>query len=188
MKWKTLRSETGPDLKLFKSRFDWVENPNTKREAKVVVLESPDSANVIPITQSGKLILIRQYRFGIGDYTLELPGGLVNEGETDSRIAAARELREETGYTGQDWTYLGAVPSNPVFMDCYIHHWVLRDAKLSHNTEFDDAEEIDLVEVSIPDAFEMLYRGMINHPHAVSALFRLKILLEQEPDFLATLA
>ncbi|MEO1438670.1 MAG: NUDIX hydrolase, partial [Bacteroidota bacterium] len=116
MDWKTKHSEAGPDLKLFKARFDWVEHPRTGHEAKVVILESPDSANVIPITPEGRILLIRQYRFGIGAYTLELPGGLVNPDETASQSAAARELLEETGYGGTNWHYLGAVPSNPVFM------------------------------------------------------------------------
>ncbi|MEM6725784.1 MAG: NUDIX hydrolase [Bacteroidota bacterium] len=184
MDWETIRSEKGPNLKLFDTRFDWVKHPVSGHEAKVVILESPDSANVIPITAEGQILLIRQYRFGIGAYTLELPGGLVNPDETESKSAAERELLEETGYGGTEWHYLGAVPSNPVFMDCFIHHWVLKNAQLIGETHFDDAEEIDLVEVELNDAFNLMASGAINHPHAISALFRLKVLLDLNPGFL----
>ncbi|MEO1437262.1 MAG: hypothetical protein AAFV80_17100, partial [Bacteroidota bacterium] len=62
--------------------------------------------------------------------------------------------------------------------------WVLKNATLIGETTFDDAEEIDLVEVDLNDAFNLMASGAINHPHAISALFRLKVLLDQHPDFL----
>ena len=115
--------------------------------------------------------MVEQYRFGIQQYTLEIPGGMVDDGE-DHRIAVERELLEETGYSGIDWYFLGSIPSNPVFQDQYIHHYILKDAVLTGNTSFDDAEDIFIKEVPLPEVIKLLKEGKIQHPHIVNALFR----------------
>ena len=170
--WKCLKSEKGPQLKLFDVRFDWMQNPVNGRQVRTTILESPDSVNVIAKTERDTILMVNQYRFGIGHNTLELPGGLVDPGEAHGE-AARRELREETGYTGTNWQYLGSIPSNPVFMDCHIHHWLLDQAQLTHPTDLDDGESIDLVEVTMEEIRAMINEGRVMHPHALSALMRL---------------
>lgn len=167
--WTCVRSEAGPDLKLFRARFDHMLNPRNGKTEKMIILESTDSVNVVPITQKGEILFVRQYRFGIGDYTLELPGGIVDPGE-DHAPAAMRELREETGHTGSHWQYLGKVPSNPVFMDSYVHHWWVEGVEKTHDLTLDDGEDVELVAYPIDEVQRMLYAGEIQHPHAVNAL------------------
>jgi ADP-ribose pyrophosphatase len=169
--WRLLRSEPGPHIKLFQVRYDWMRNPRNGAEERMVILEGRDSANVIAITPEGQVLFVRQYRFGIGADTLELPGGLMEAGEA-LQTAAARELVEETGYTGSDWQYLGKIPSNPVFMDSYIHHWVLRDARLTDATALDAGEAVELVFMSLPEVKKALLEGVFQHPHTVTALLR----------------
>ncbi|MBX2926613.1 MAG: NUDIX hydrolase [Saprospiraceae bacterium] len=169
--WRLLRSESGPHIKLFQVRYDWMLNPRNGAEERMVILEGRDSANVIAITPEEQVLFVRQYRFGIQADTLELPGGLMEAGEA-LQTAAARELVEETGYTGSDWQYLGKVPSNPVFMDSYIHHWVLRDARLTDATELDAGEAVELVFMSLPEVKKALLEGVFQHPHTVTALLR----------------
>ena len=91
--WQRVRSESGPDLKLFKARFDWMRNPRNGLEERMIVLEGADSVNVVALTADGGMLFVRQYRFGIGNYTLELPGGIVDKGEAAGE-AARRELVE----------------------------------------------------------------------------------------------
>jgi len=168
-KWELLKSEEGIDLKLFKVRYDYLRNPRNDKIIKVIVLDGSDSVNVVPITKNDGILMIEQYRFGIGDYTLEIPGGIVDEGE-DHQQAAARELLEETGYSGKDWQYLGVIPANPVFQNSSIHHWLVRDIALTGTTDFDDAEDIRFLEIPIERVRQMIRKGEIRHPHTLNAL------------------
>ena len=169
--WTHLNSEEGEELNIFKLRYDWVKNGQNNQESKMIVLEAADSANVIALTESGELVLAQQYRFGTREVSIELPGGIVDPGET-ALEAAQRELREETGYTSEDWHYLGKVPSNSVFMDNYCHHWLALKAEKTADFDFDPAEFIELLHLPLDQLQLAIKEDRINHPHTISALSR----------------
>ncbi len=172
MPWKYLSSESGPDLKIFKVRFDELINPRNQAVARVTVVESKDSVNVIALTPDQEVIAIRQFRFGIGAMTIELPGGLAEPGEEPMQ-AAMRELREETGYTGSKWHSLGHIQSNPVYMNSRMHHFLLEDARLTHHPELDAEEDIEVLTLSQSELIRLVEEGEIQHPHVISALARI---------------
>ncbi|MEM9821141.1 MAG: NUDIX hydrolase [Bacteroidota bacterium] len=169
--WKLLDSEKGPELPLFKVRFDYQQNERNGHVIKTLVLEAADSANVVAITPEQRILMVKQYRFGTGEETVELPGGLVDPGE-DHLTAVQRELREETGYTGLDWKYLGYIDSNAVFIDSFIHHYLVRSVRRTDVMQLDDSESIDLLELTIPEVRAWVQTGRIRHPHTLSALAR----------------
>jgi len=169
--WQRLAQEHGPDLKLFKARFDLMKNPRNGAEERMIILDSPDSVNVVPVTEQGTILFARQYRFGIEDYTLELPGGIVDPGEGHEQ-GAKRELREETGGEAKEWAYLGRIASNPVFMDSYIHHWLAEEVQLSAEQVLDAGEDVQVVEMEVEDVRRHLLAGKYQHPHTVNALLR----------------
>jgi ADP-ribose pyrophosphatase len=181
--WERLHSEAGPDLKLFRARFDYMRHPHNGHTEKMVVLESTDSVNVAAVTPEGRMLFVRQYRFGIHQETLELPGGIVDEGESHFE-AAARELREETGYTGEHWTYLGKVASNPVFQNSYIHHWMLEGATQSQSPQLDAGEDIRLEGLPLAEVWDSLQGGLFEHPHTVHALVRYFSQTKQLPKWI----
>lgn len=168
-KWKIIRSVAKESLRLFEARYNYLINPRNNKEVEVVVLSGNDAVNVVAVSTENKVIMIRQYRFGINDYTTEIPGGLVDDGE-DLLIAAKRELREETGYSGENWQFLGKIAQNPVFQDAYIHHFLLTDAQLTDPTEFDEAEDIKLIEMDVVEVKKGVQTAAFQHPHTVSAL------------------
>jgi ADP-ribose pyrophosphatase len=169
--WKKQRSESGPDLGLFRVRYDHMENPRNGKVLRMVVLESLDSVNVVPVTKEGKIVMVKQYRFGVGEDTLELPGGLLEPGESQE-AAARRELAEETGYTGGRWSWLGDVQANPVFMDNQLYHWLAIGVEKTEDLKLDDGEDIEVLELSIEEVKQAVQEGEIQHPHVVSALAR----------------
>lgn len=167
--WKKINSERGADLKLFQVRYDDLQNPRNQKTERMIILEGNDSTNVVPVLPNGDIVFVRQYRFGIEQTTLELPGGIVDEGE-ESGFAARRELREETGYASEQWAYLGKIASNPVFMDSYIHHWVAKAASLQFELDLDEGELVEAVILTEKQVRKYLHTARFLHPHTVSAL------------------
>ncbi|MGB0864031.1 MAG: NUDIX hydrolase [Saprospiraceae bacterium] len=167
--WEAIKAEKGPELGLLQTRFDYLKNPRNKKEVKVLVIEGLDAVNVITLTKDKKIVLVKQLRFGTRDISIEPPGGLMEVNETQLE-AAKRELREETGYTGSEWEYLTTKASQPVFMDNYIHTFILKDAQLTHPKELDEAEDIEIIELTIQEVKSMLIKGEFIHPHAHSSI------------------
>ena len=139
--WKKVSSRAGGDLKLFRVRHDRLVHPGSNKEFDRLVLETPDWVNVVAITPERHVVLVRQFRFGIGAVTLEVPGGVVDASESIEE-AAQRELREETGFTSECWSALGSVYANPAFHDNYCHHWLAEDVRLTRSPEPDEGEEL----------------------------------------------
>lgn len=133
-------------------------------------LASADWVNVLPITHDGKALLIRQPRAGSLKMVLECPGGVVDAGERDATMAAARELEEETGYVTQRIMPLARINPNPAIMNNFVNFFVAFDCRLStdrkHFPDADEAIEIVLVDPSELDG--LVRTGQVDH--ALSAL------------------
>lgn len=176
--WPILEKKKLSQLKIFDCELQKVRNPYTGALLDITLLSGKDSVNVVAITLEKKAVLINQYRFGIGTYIAELPGGMVDDGE-DHAQAAKRELLEETGFEASDWNYLGCVASNPVFMDSFVHHYLALNATPTGQQNLEPAEDIELLEISVDDLKQMLFSGQFLHPHTVSGVLRAIIHLEK---------
>ncbi len=167
--WVHLKSESGTSIGRFDTRHDSLRNPRNNKEIKVTIIEGRDAVNVVAITENKEVLLVRQLRFGTSEMSLELPGGLMNEGE-DQLDGIKRELQEETGFTGSSWRYLTTIASNPVFMNNYVHTWVATNVQWTNQLNLDEEEDIEIIKVSIPKLKELLIQGVFTHPHAISAI------------------
>jgi len=176
--WLPVKSEAGPDLKLFRVRHDWLKNPRNDQTMQRLVLESVDWVNVVAITAEQKVVIVRQYRFGTGTITSEVPGGMVDAGESPLE-AAVRELREETGYTSPNWRYLGAVEPNPAFMNNLCHHYLATSAQKTQNLDLGEGEDIVVVQITLEALQKEIEQGFLRHALALSALSRVFNLWDQ---------
>jgi len=169
--WALVDRTYGPDLILFKARYDDCEHPQSGAVLRRIVLESVDWVNLVALTADGRSVMVRQFRFGVGYSTLETPGGMVDPGETPL-AAAQRELREETGYTGGTWDYLGAVEPNPAFHNHLCHHFLARDVIPSHEQALSGGEAIRVELMTEAAVRSAVQSGEIRHALALSALSR----------------
>ncbi len=168
--WKLQDTRPAIDLDILNIEYHFYKNPRNEKVVKTISIQGQDAVNVIPLTKDRKVILVKQFRFGIGDYTWEIPGGMIDKGELPA-TAVQRELREETGYAGSHWEYLGKIQSNPVFMNNYIHQFLAREVTCQFELELDDAEQVEILELEIEKVYDWIKQGVIQHPHTITAFF-----------------
>lgn len=179
--WQRMRSERGPALGILDVRFDWMRHPAGAPVLKRLVLESVDWINVVALTPDGLSVMVDQYRFGIGERTLETPGGMVDAGETPLE-AAKRELLEETGYGGGEWSSLGAVQPNPAIHPHLCHHFLARDVERVREPRLGEGEAIGLELLDLAGIRAAMCDGRLRHVLALSALCRVFPLFPTDGD------
>jgi 8-oxo-dGTP pyrophosphatase MutT (NUDIX family) len=140
-----------------------------RREA--LVMDAPHWVNVVPLTSAGRVLLVRQWRFGIAAPTLEIPGGMVDEG--DPHAAAARELEEETGYRAGQLERLGVLHPNPAFLSNRLSTFLATDLERIGEPTGDGSEEIELETAALADIPAMIGSGEISHALVVAAFYLL---------------
>lgn len=178
-KWRRTSSKTIAECRVFDVRVDECVRDTDDRKANFFVIENPDWVNVLAVTKSGEAVLIQQYRHGSESMILEVPGGMMDDGE-NAEVAARRELLEETGYSSERWIFLGATHPNPAIQNNRIHHFLALEVEQTQDVNFDDHESILTRLVPLRDIEELVHNGEITHALAITALYFAKRYLENE--------
>ena len=169
------RWEKRADTQLVETRvFDLhrtqFHHPTRAVERDFVVIHPPDWVNILALTPDRQLVLVKQYRFGIEEFSLEIPGGMMEAGE-DPVATARRELREETGYVAEDARLLGRVHPNPAIQSNRCHFVLIERAVASGAMEWDTDEEIEVTTRPVDDVLALARAGGITHGLVLDALF-----------------
>jgi 8-oxo-dGTP pyrophosphatase MutT (NUDIX family) len=169
-RWEKISQHLHANCQVFDVLSARYRHPVRRRERDFVVMTVPDWVNVIALTPDHQLILVRQFRFGIDDFSLEIPGGVMERGE-EPLAAAQRELREETGHTGSKARVLGCVHPNPAIMNNRCHLVLVEDVQFTDPLAWDHDEEIEVLTVPVDDVYAWARSGRISHALVLDALF-----------------
>jgi 8-oxo-dGTP pyrophosphatase MutT (NUDIX family) len=131
--------------------------------------------NIIPITTANEVVLVRQFRHGLRDCTLEIPGGMVDQEDASPLVAARREMIEESGYDSDKVERLGTIHPNPAIQNNCCHSFVAYDVERRYEPLFDSTEETEVVLVPLAAIPDLIRAGDITHALVVVAFHWLSL-------------
>jgi 8-oxo-dGTP pyrophosphatase MutT (NUDIX family) len=167
--WNTLSREEILDCRIFTVEKIRRESRSSGKAGDFYLIGSSDWVNVVAVTDDERMVLIRQYRQGADEITLEIPGGILDRDESPVD-AARRELEEETGFIADELTLIGRVRPNPALFDNWTYTVLATGAKPSGSVALDEHEEIDVELVDIASIDDLLRTGAITHALVIDAL------------------
>jgi ADP-ribose pyrophosphatase len=168
-RWTLLSERSTRDYRIFRTRTLDVADPRDGQAYVRTVIDAPDWCNVLPVTRAGEVVLIRQFRFGTWANELEIPGGMLDEGEAPA-AAAARELEEETGFRAGRLEALGVCHPNPAVFGNRLHTFLALDCERVHSGRQDSSEDIRVELVPRGELRRLVRDGAITHALVLAAL------------------
>ena len=178
--WSLLKDDLHADCRIFEIRKQRFLRNSDRKQGDFFVLDTNDWVNVLALTSDDHLVRVRQFRYGTKDFSLEPPGGVVEDGE-DPSLAGQRELLEETGYCGKNAEIIGSVSPNPAIMSNRCHFLLVREVEKTGEVSFDPNEELVTELVSVSDLKDLIRRGKITHSLAMNAIFQLLLEIGKTP-------
>jgi ADP-ribose pyrophosphatase len=175
--WDMQENNLHADCRIFEVRKQRLKRRSDGLEGDFFVLDTNDWVNVLALTTDDKIILVRQFRYGSKEQSLEPPGGVVERGE-DPVVAGLRELQEETGYVGEEPKLLGVVRPNAAILSNRCHVILVRNAQKTAELNFDQHEELVTELYPVKELKEMVRRGEITHSIGLNSIMMLLLELD----------
>jgi len=163
MRWEVLTSELRYRCGIFAVRCDASRSTGSGQEHDFHVIETNDWVNVVPLTPDRQVVMVRQFRHGIRELTLEVPAGIIDAADESPAVAARRELREETGYGCDTLVPLGVVHPNPAIMNNRCHMFAAHDVTVEGPPQWDKTEEIIVETIPLARIPDLIRSGGISN-------------------------
>ncbi len=176
MNWKLLESKYVFRDRWLQVRVDKCQLPDERIMEPYYVIEVPDWTNMVIITRDERIVLVKQYRHALGATSLELPGGILENGELPI-ASAIREMQEETGYVSDEVTFLMKVSPNPALNNNSAYFFMAKNAEKLTNTNFDPFEDIIIETFSKEELKQLLIDGKLQHGVQLGAIYQAMIQL-----------
>ncbi len=180
--WSKQGSRPVGDFRIFSIRSDLKQSPRTGQTHDFYVIDTVDWVNVIALTPQLELVMIDQYRHGTDTVELEIPGGMMDVQDASPVATAVRELREETGYEGEQAEIIGRIYPTPAIMSNTCYTVLVRNCRLNHPVEFDHTEDLSTRLVPASDPSQLVYEGRIRHSLVVVALYHFELWRRHHPQ------
>lgn len=179
MNFEVIKSDTIFNGKVIDLKVDQIKYKSTGNSGIREVAVHPGGAVVVPVLKNGKIILISQYRYPMNEVVVELPAGKLDKNE-DPLIAAKRELKEETGYSTETIFKLGKIFSTPGFCTEVLHIYLAENLIKGDHAREEGEESMKLIELSIEEIEEKIFKGEIVDAKTISGIFMYKIFISKK--------
>jgi len=171
-RWTRLKDDLHADCRIFEVRKSRFRRPSDQKEGDFFVLDTNDWVIVLAVTKNKELVLVRQFRFGTEEFSLEPPGGVIEKGESPV-LGGQRELLEETGFTGKKARVIGRVYPNSAIMSNRCHFLLVEEVEKTTAPSFDPHEELETVLVPLGEVKNLIKKEEITHSMALNGIFSL---------------
>ncbi|MDQ7785439.1 MAG: NUDIX hydrolase [Desulfomonilaceae bacterium] len=169
LRWELIDTREDRSYSLFSVSINRNRSPRTGQVHEFQVLNSPDWVAVVAVTPDNNLVMVRQYRHGTGELSLEPPGGLVKEGRTAEQ-SGREELEEETGYQADSLELLGWMHPMPALFTNRFYVFLARNAVPTGKLDPDETEEVETILVPLEEIREYIKTGRIRCAVMIAAL------------------
>ena len=177
--WKEVETEFLQDCRVFSVSRTTAVSPQDDTRHPFYRIDSVDWVNIVPLTSQDEVVMVKQFRHGLREITLEIPGGMVDPGEKPEE-AALRELLEETGYRAREVRKLGSVNPNPALFGNRLHTFLAEGCEYVAEVANDEREETVVELVPRRRLRELVMEGQIDHALVLATLHFLDLQEERE--------
>ena len=169
--WLRIKDKVLSETRIFSLMEVLDRSPYNNKEHAFSVIDSPDWVNLVPVTDQGEIVMIRQYRHGSQQVTLEIPGGMIDAGE-EPVAAAMRECQEETGYIADHVSPLGVLNPNPALFGNRLHTFFGHVVDIDEKIQVSETEKTEVELVPLSQIRRHLLDGTIDHALVCATLWR----------------
>ncbi len=167
--WDLLSTREDSQYHLFSVEINTCRSPRTGKPHEFQVLKSTDWVAVIALTEKREVVLVNQFRHGTRELSLELPGGLVKQGQSPAQ-SAAEELMEETGFTAPHFKLIGWNHPFPAILTNKFHVYLAENAVPTGKLNPDETEELETIMVPLDDLKDYVRKEKITCGIMIAAI------------------